>query len=117
MLYEVITIGGDTGGSIRQPAGYNKVYGLKPTYGRISRYGLMAYASSTDCVGPFANSLEDITLVLNIMSGKDYHDQTTIKSTPVDLSILETKVSAKKYTVGYYRITSYNVCYTKLLRR
>ncbi|MBP6588406.1 MAG: Asp-tRNA(Asn)/Glu-tRNA(Gln) amidotransferase subunit GatA, partial [Flavobacterium sp.] len=68
--YTVFSIGGDTGGSIRQPAGYNHIYGFKPTYGRISRYGLMAYASSTDCVGPLAKSIEDIRIVLNVMSGK-----------------------------------------------
>ena len=76
--YTVFSIGGDTGGSIRQPAGYNNIYGLKPTYGRISRYGLMAYASSTDCVGPLAKSIEDIRIVLNVMSGKDAKDQKSI---------------------------------------
>ena len=76
--YTVFSIGGDTGGSVRQPAGYNHIYGLKPTYGRISRYGLMAYASSTDCVGPLAKSIEDIRIVLNVMSGKDVKDQTTV---------------------------------------
>ena len=75
--YTVFSIGGDTGGSIRQPAGYNKIYGLKPTYGRVSRFGLMAYASSTDCVGPIAKSIEDIRIVLNVISGKDIKDQTT----------------------------------------
>ena len=52
------------------------IYGLKPTYGRISRYGLMAYASTTDCVGPLAKSIEDIRILLNVMSGKDPKDQT-----------------------------------------
>ena len=101
--FTTFSIGGDTGGSIRQPAGYNKVYGLKPTYGRISRYGLMAYASSTDCVGPFARNLEDILILLNIMSGKDYHDQTTIKTEEVDAAVLEGTPEAKKFTVGYYK--------------
>ncbi|MFT5918182.1 MAG: aspartyl-tRNA(Asn)/glutamyl-tRNA(Gln) amidotransferase subunit A, partial [Bacteroidia bacterium] len=81
--HTVFSIGGDTGGSIRQPAGYNKVFGLKPSYGLISRFGLMAYASSTDCVGPIANSVEDIRIVLNAISGKDYRDQTSFESEPI----------------------------------
>ncbi len=99
--HTVFSLGGDTGGSIRQPAGYNKIYGLKPTYGRISRYGLMAYASSTDCVGAFATTLEDIRLVLNVMSGKDYHDQTTVDSE----SIPETVFNGdnQRFTIGYYK--------------
>jgi aspartyl-tRNA(Asn)/glutamyl-tRNA(Gln) amidotransferase subunit A len=101
--YTTFSIGGDTGGSIRQPAGYNKVYGLKPTYGRISRYGLMAYASSTDCVGPFAKELEDILILLNLMSGRDYHDQTTFKANAVEPGVLEEKPEASKFTVGYYK--------------
>ena len=83
--YTVFSIGGDTGGSIRQPAGYNNIYGLKPSYGRISRYGLMAYASSTDCVGPLAKSIEDIRIVLNVMSGKDSKDQTSYNSNEICL--------------------------------
>lgn len=101
--YTTFSIGGDTGGSIRQPAGYNKVYGLKPTYGRISRYGLMAYASSTDCVGPFAKELEDILIVLNVMSGVDYHDQTTFETKAVDASVISSKPSAQKFRIGYYK--------------
>jgi aspartyl-tRNA(Asn)/glutamyl-tRNA(Gln) amidotransferase subunit A len=97
--YTVFSIGGDTGGSIRQPAGFNGVYGLKPTYGRISRYGLMAYTSSTDCVGPIASSVEDIIILLNIMSGQDYHDQTTYASTPIDENIS----LPKNLRVGYYK--------------
>ncbi|WP_158970363.1 amidase [Paraglaciecola sp. L3A3] len=99
--YTVFSIGGDTGGSVRQPAGYNQVYGLKPTYGRISRYGLMAYASSTDCVGPLAKSVEDIRIVLNAISGKDVKDQTTYESTEIAEDFLE-KASGIK-TVGYFK--------------
>ncbi len=98
--YTVFSIGGDTGGSIRQPAGYNHIYGFKPTYGRISRFGLMAYASSTDCVGPLAKSIEDIRIVLNVMSGKDAKDQTSISSTAISEEALDT--SAVK-TVGYFK--------------
>ncbi|WP_242157845.1 amidase family protein [Aestuariivivens sediminis] len=99
--YTVFSIGGDTGGSIRQPAGYNSVYGLKPTYGRISRYGLMAYASSTDCVGPIARSLEDIRIVLNTMSGKDPKDQTTYASVPISKESLSHIKTIK--AVGYFK--------------
>ncbi|HSD08999.1 amidase [Flavobacterium sp.] len=98
--YTVFSIGGDTGGSIRQPAGYNHIYGFKPTYGRVSRYGLMAYASSTDCVGPLAKSIEDIRIVLNVMSGKDPKDQTSITSTEISEEAVATS-SAK--TVGYFK--------------
>lgn len=99
--FTIFSVGGDTGGSIRQPAGYNNVFGFKPTYGRISRYGLMAYASSTDCVGPIAKSLEDIRIVLNTMSGKDVKDQTSY----VSEAILEETVSnsSEIKTVGYFK--------------
>jgi aspartyl-tRNA(Asn)/glutamyl-tRNA(Gln) amidotransferase subunit A len=100
--YTVFSIGGDTGGSVRQPAGYNKVYGLKPTYGRISRYGLMAYASSTDCVGPISRSLEDIRILLNTMSGKDPHDQTTIESSPIPEDIFKEESPEDGLKIGYY---------------
>lgn len=98
--YTVFSIGGDTGGSIRQPAGYNHIYGLKPTYGRISRYGLMAYASSTDCVGPLAKSIEDIRIVLNVMSGKDPKDQTSIPSSEISEEAIATSTVK---TVGYFK--------------
>lgn len=98
--YTVFSIGGDTGGSIRQPAGYNNVYGLKPTYGRISRFGLMAYTSSTDCVGPIAKSIEDIRIVVNVMSGRDIKDQTTYESKIItEGSIAKNQVK----TVGYFK--------------
>ena len=99
--YTVFSIGGDTGGSVRQPAGYNNVYGLKPTYGRISRYGLMAYASSTDCVGPLAKSIEDIRIVLNVMSGKDAKDQTTYASADIDATSILNAEGIK--TIGYFK--------------
>lgn len=70
--------GTDTGGSIRQPAGLTNLTGLKPTYGRVSRYGMIAYASSLDQGGPMTKSAEDAAMVLNAMAGFDPHDSTSV---------------------------------------
>lgn len=71
------TIGTDTGGSIRQPASFCNIVGVKPTYGRVSRFGIVAYASSLDQAGPMVNTVEDAALVLEVISGQDESDSTT----------------------------------------
>ena len=88
-------LGTDTGGSIRQPASFNNVVGVKPTYGTVSRYGVVAMASSTDTIGVLSNSVEDAETVMDIMSGRDAKDMTTL----ADFFALQTLEGKKKIGV------------------
>jgi len=104
----IYALGSDTGGSIRQPAGFCSVVGLKPTYGRVSRYGLVAFASSLDQIGPLTKDVTDCAIVLNAIAGFDNRDSTSVpdpvpdytKSLKADLKGLKLGVPKEYFVAG-----------------
>ena len=96
----VAALGSDTGGSIRQPAACCGVVGLKPTYGRVSRYGLVAFASSLDQIGPITKDVTDCAILLNVLAGHDPRDSTSAERAVPDFTRILRKKDVKKLKIG-----------------
>ncbi len=96
-------LGTDTGGSIRQPSGFCGVVGMKPTYGRVSRRGVFPMATSYDQVGPIAQTVEDVAIVLRVIAGEDKQDNTTIKESDLENKLEELKGDLKGVKIGYVK--------------